>query len=89
MKVIHLGANLSMLEEKEKGELKALFKEASSWLDRWFREVSAWKPKDVNPKRTMLIRCFGIPCQAWSFIFFECLIPTIGTFICCDDNTSN
>ncbi|KAI5405537.1 hypothetical protein KIW84_052358 [Lathyrus oleraceus] len=37
VKVTPLGANLSMLEEKEEGELNAFLKEASSWLGQWFK----------------------------------------------------
>lgn len=51
--------------------MKALIKEASSWLGQKFKEVRSWQPNDVDIERTTWIRCFGIPCQTWSLIFLS------------------
>ena len=42
IKVMPMGANFYLLEEQEKGELKALIEDAKDWLAQWFEEINEW-----------------------------------------------
>lgn len=53
-----------------------------------FKEIRAWKHDDVDLERVTWIKCFGVPCHAWTTIFFEEISKTVGHYICSDDSTS-
>lgn len=39
IKATPLGANLSLLEEQEFGEIKALIEENKEWANKWFSDI--------------------------------------------------
>lgn len=45
-----------------------------------------WKYEDVDLERFTWIRCYGIPCHAWVFYFFEFLASTVRTYICSEED---
>lgn len=59
------------------------------WLGLWFLEVRKWKEEDVDPERVTWLRCYGIPCHAWSIPFLFFLSSLVGKYICCDESTSD
>lgn len=87
VKVTPIGANLCLLEDNKEGFLEAIISEGSVWLGRWFAEVRKWKYEDVDLERVTWLRCYGIPCHAWVFSFFEFLASTVGTYICSEEDT--
>lgn len=88
IKVTPLSANLCLLEENEAFEIRDLIREAKSGWSHWFSEIREWREGDVDNERVTWLRCFGIPCQAWNYPFFEMLANTIEKYVCADDNTS-
>ncbi|CAI8610467.1 unnamed protein product [Vicia faba] len=88
VKVTPLGSNLYLLEEREDGELKALIKEASDWINQWFVEIRPWSPKEVDNERLTWLRVFGLPCHAWHAKVFDFMSKSVGVFICVDEETT-
>ncbi|XP_058741575.1 uncharacterized protein LOC131613953 [Vicia villosa] len=87
VKATPLGANLCLLEEQEEGEIKALVEEAKDWISQWFSDIHPWSLEDVDNERITWLRCYGLPCHAWSTKFFEFLSGLVGTYVCSDDET--
>lgn len=48
IKVIPLGDNLCLMEEREEGEIKALVEDGCDRLNQWFKEIREWKSKDID-----------------------------------------
>lgn len=89
LKVTPLGANIFHLKENKDDELEALLEGVKDWLGQWFSEVRKWKEEDVDPERVTWLRCYGIPCHAWSIPFLLFLSSLVGKYICCDESTSD
>jgi hypothetical protein len=88
VKVTHLGANLSLLEGQEEGEVEALMKDAKDWLEQWFTEIRPWNPKDVDLERIIWLRVFGVPVHVWNDDFFTKITKPWGIFMHSDDVTN-
>jgi hypothetical protein len=87
VKVTPLGANLTLLEGQEEGEVQALMEDAKEWLKQWFAEIRPWSTKDLDTKRTIWLRVYGIPSHAWNDQFFAQLVQPWGAYINSDDGT--
>lgn len=87
IKVSHLGENLFLLEETGEGEIEALVKEARDYIGQWFSDIHPWYPADVDNERLAWMRCYGLPCHAWSIEFFEFVSNFVGVYVCSDDET--
>jgi hypothetical protein len=87
VKVTPLGANLTLLEGQEDGEVEALMADAKDWLEQWFSEIRPWNPKDVDLERIVWLRIYGIPVHAWNDEFFNQLTKPWGTFMHSDEVT--
>lgn len=68
-------------------EPKALKDETQNWLGHWLSEIRPWTPNDVDNERLIWMRCYGIPCHAWSHGFFEFLTCLVGVYIYSDNET--
>jgi hypothetical protein len=88
VKVTPLGANLTLLEGQDDGEVKALMEEAKGWLDQWFVEIKPWSPNDIDVERTIWLRVYGVPVHAWNDSFFAQFVKPWGTYINADDGTT-
>jgi hypothetical protein len=88
VKVTPLGANLTLLEGQDEGEVKALVTDAKSWLEQWFKDIRPWSPKEIDHERVAWLRVFGIPLHAWNDLFFTQLLKPWGVYMRCDDGTS-
>ncbi|CAI8614009.1 unnamed protein product [Vicia faba] len=51
VKVTPLGANVCLLEDLVKGEMKALLEGGRNWLGQWLKEVKSWSSSLVDPER--------------------------------------
>ncbi|XP_058768565.1 uncharacterized protein LOC131642306 [Vicia villosa] len=87
VKVSPLGPNLCLLESFEDGDVDALVEGGVDWWKQWFTSIKRWQPEDVDEERITWVRCFGIPCHAWSYEFFEVLSSLFGVLVCSDDLT--
>ncbi|XP_058775601.1 uncharacterized protein LOC131649870 [Vicia villosa] len=87
IKVTSLGANLCLLEEVKEGDIEALIREGEVCWKQWFSEIRKWKAEDIDEERVTWLRVFGVPCQAWSFEFFELLANRVGSYICAYEQT--
>lgn len=87
IKVTPYGVNLCLLEEVEEGEIKALVEEARGWFEQWFDETKEWTQDVVYNERLTWVRCYNVPCHAWSLEFFEFIISRTVKYICSDDET--
>ncbi|XP_058780930.1 uncharacterized protein LOC131655034 [Vicia villosa] len=88
VKVTPIGANLCLLEEMEEGEIVALISKANEWICQWFSEIRPWSPEVVDNERLKWLPCYGVPCHAWSFKFFDFIACSIGKIVYLDDETS-
>ncbi|GAU24569.1 hypothetical protein TSUD_149100 [Trifolium subterraneum] len=88
VKVTPLGANLTLLEGQDEGEVEALMEEARDWMEQWFKEVRPWTEKDVDLERLVWLRVYGIPAHAWNESFFTMISKSWGSFINADDVTT-
>jgi hypothetical protein len=88
VKVTPLGANLTLLEGQEEGEVQVLIDDAKGWLDQWFKDIRPWNPKEIDNTRVAWLRVFGIPPHAWNDLFFVQLVKPWGEFMRSDDGTT-
>ncbi|CAL5199593.1 unnamed protein product [Lathyrus oleraceus] len=89
IRVMPLGAKLCLLEDRDEVEREALLEEGCDWLQQWFKKIRKWQPSDVDIERVTWVRCYGVPCHAWSPSFFELIMATLGKYMCSYDNTKN
>lgn len=88
IKATPMGSNMVLLEgDKEDGDFAECIEDAREWLDQWFKWIRPWKPSDVDPERSIWLRCYGIPVHAWNSAFFSKLAGRVGEFICVDEDT--
>lgn len=87
--VMPLGAKLCLLEDRDEGEMEALLEEGCDWLQQWFKKIKKWQPSDVDIEQVTWVRCYGVPCHAWSPSFFELIMAMLGKYMCSYDNTKN
>jgi hypothetical protein len=88
VKITPLGANLTLLEGQEEGEVQALLDDAKGWLDQWFKDIRPWSPKEIDRDRIIWLRVFGIPPHAWNDLFFTQLVKPWGEFMNTDVGTA-
>jgi hypothetical protein len=71
VKVTRLGSNLTLLEGQEEGEVQALMDDAKEWMDKWFKEIRSWSPKEIDRDRNVWLRIHGIPAHAyiWDILY--------------------
>lgn len=50
-------------------------------LSELFNKIKPWETKDVDWERLIWIKCYGVPCHAWSEDFFEKLGLAYGAFM--------
>lgn len=82
-----MGANLFLIEEEIDGAVKSLIEEEKEWIGRWFLKIKPWSPEVVDNERLTWINCYGVPCHAWSFEFFDFITCSWGKFASLDDDT--
>jgi hypothetical protein len=88
VKVTPLGANLTLLEGQEEGEVQALIDDAKTWLDQWFKNIRPWSSQEVDKERVAWLRAFGIPSHAWNDLFFAQLVKPWGVYMHSDEGTT-
>ena len=50
-----------------KDDMDNMLANGREWLNEWFEEVLEWKlGMCVKPKRTIWIKCFGVPLNVWN-----------------------
>ncbi|XP_058740938.1 uncharacterized protein LOC131613268 [Vicia villosa] len=89
IKCTSIGANLCLLEDENEGVLKEMVEGGSAWLGQWFKEVRAWSPREVDKERVAWVRVFGVPCQAWTYSFFNLISQNLGILLKEDEETKN
>lgn len=89
IKIIPLGARLCLLEERGRNELHNLVESGASWLNKWFEEITRWKPGIVDEERVTWVRAFGFPCNLCNEDFFKFIAKPFGVYIRADDDTTN
>jgi hypothetical protein len=88
VKVTPLGANLTLLEGQEEGEVQALRDDAKGWMEQWFKDIRPWSPKEIDTSRVAWLRVYGIPSHAWNDLFFTKLAKSWGEFLNSDESTT-
>lgn len=58
-------------------------------LSELFNKIKPWETKDVDWERLIWIKCYGVPCHAWSEDFFEKLGLTYDVFMYVDEHTKD
>ncbi|XP_058783348.1 uncharacterized protein LOC131658029 [Vicia villosa] len=87
IKATPLGEWLCLLEESESGVIDSLVEEGELWWKNCFEKISKWEDCDVDSERSMWIRIYGVPIQAWNADFFVMLADSLGKFFCLDEGT--
>ncbi|GKV27198.1 hypothetical protein SLEP1_g36396 [Rubroshorea leprosula] len=82
-----MGGKLVLLDSEDKEELKEIIENAKAWLNQWFDDVTPWDPTMVATKRTVWLKCFGVPLHVWGLEFFASIASVWEKFISLDDNT--
>ncbi|XP_058783452.1 uncharacterized protein LOC131658139 [Vicia villosa] len=88
VRVIPLGGDACLLEDREPGFIEALIADGETWWQSWFSEIKKWEEDMVGGSREVWLRIFGIPAHVWNSEFSVSLAEVWGTFICVDDRTS-
>lgn len=84
IKVTPVGTNLCLLEEEKEGEIDVIVLEDKEWIEKWFSVIRPWTLDAVDNERLTWIRCYGVPCHAWSFKFFDFITCSVGKLISMD-----
>lgn len=78
-----------LLEEAVQGDIKAMVEEAKGWWEQWFDEIKEWTLEAVDNERLAWLRCYGVPCHAWSSDFFKFIMSLVGCYMCSDKEMMN
>ncbi|CAK8560381.1 unnamed protein product [Lathyrus sativus] len=89
IKAIPLGASMCLLEDTSGGDIEEFIKESSEWLDVWFSEIRPWDQEVIDKDRFIWVKCYGLPCVAWSENNFWLIPASLGTYVKCDEKTRN
>lgn len=73
----------------EVGEIAEIILEANDLIGCLFSEIRPWTPEAVDNERLTWLRCYGVPCHAWSLKFFDFITCSIGKIVSLDDETKS
>lgn len=87
IRVTPLGANMCLLEDFMEGDLNSFIEKRREWWSQWFASIRPWKHTDADPVRTIWLKVYGVPIQAWSDNFFNLISNCWGYFAHCDEKS--
>ncbi|KAK2455003.1 zinc finger CCCH domain-containing protein [Trifolium repens] len=84
-----MGENMMLLTSTTSQSLIEAVSLNRKWWEGWFRSILEWSPELHLDRRSVWLRCRGVPLHAWDELTFRQLTDRLGTFIELDMNTAN
>jgi hypothetical protein len=84
-----MGGNMMLLTSTTSQSLIEAVSSNNKWWEGWFRSILKWSPELYLDRRSVWLKCRGIPLHAWDEVTFRQLAERLGTFIELDTNTAN
>ncbi|WJX93169.1 hypothetical protein P8452_74729 [Trifolium repens] len=84
-----MGGNMVLLSSKTSQSIKEAVEAKLRWWEGWFRSILEWSPDLFSDRRSVWLRCRGIPLHAWDEQLFRMIADSFGSFIELDPSTAN